>query len=97
MFRDAMGVGAGIVGFTVGPVSWLVIHFGGTYVAFAGYGDEQGSVLGGLLWLFLWGPLLSGLAMLPVGIVALITGAAMAPFVMMVANGFRMVSRVRIS
>ena len=81
----------------LGFVSWLVIHFGGTYLAFAGYDGEAGSVLAGFLWLFLWGPLLSGLAMIPIFIVALGIGAVTAPFVMVTVNGVRIVSRVRIS
>ncbi|KKL65031.1 hypothetical protein LCGC14_2159040 [marine sediment metagenome] len=96
-FSDAFLVGAGVVGFTLGPLSWLTIHLGGAYFSFVGYDGEPGSVGAGLLWLFLWGPLVSGVALIPVGIVALIVGAIAAPFVMAAVNGFRLASRVRIS
>ncbi len=96
-FSDAFLVGTGLVGFTLGPLSWLAIHFGGTYVAFVGYEDEAGSILGGLLWLFIWGPLLSGLAMIPVGVAAVIVGVALAPMVMIAARLIQFTSRIRLA
>ncbi len=88
-YGEAVQAIAVVAGFVIGfPLSMLV-YFGGAYFAFAGYEEESGSVVGGILWLMIIGPLV----MIPTGIAVLIVaftiGAIFAPFAMAVGATLR--------
>ena len=67
----------------------LVIYFGGAYLAFAGYEDESGSIVGGILWVTIIGWLVIAISTIPIAIIAGILAAPTAFIIWMIGSALR--------
>lgn len=88
-YGDTFTATFAILALLMGVPTWLAVYFGGAYFAFAGYEDESGSVLGGILWLTIFGWLVVAISSIPIAVLAGILAAPVALIVWMIGSALR--------